>query len=149
MVQYLVLVRTIHTHILCRAVVGYLVIESGKLRHFDEVAETLLLHHVVRHVELEVGRLLGKDSRPSVKAPNILPFQFLRAQVLEEQVQLRQRVADGRTGQERSPQVLASTLLYGTYGKEHVQGFLAPFRVSQSRHTVVPRVESQVLKLMA
>jgi len=98
MVQYLVLVRTIYTHILCRAVVGYLVVEGGKLRHFDEVAETLLLHHVVRHVELEVGRLLGEDSRPCVKAPNILPFQFLRAQVLEKQVQLRQRVADGRAG---------------------------------------------------
>ena len=98
MVQYLVLVRTIHTHILCRAVVGYLVVEGGKLRHFDEVAETLLLHHVVRHVELEIGRLLGEDSRPCVKAPDILPFQFLRAQVLEEQVQFRQRVADGRAG---------------------------------------------------
>ena len=96
MVQYLVLVRTIH--ILCRAVVGYLVVEGGKLRHFDEVAETLLLHHVVRHVELEIGRLLGEDSRPCVKAPDILPFQFLRAQVLEEQVQFRQRVADGRAG---------------------------------------------------
>ena len=97
-VQYLVLVRTVHAHVLRCAVVCYLVVEGGKLRHFDEVAETLLLHHVVRHVELEIGRLLGKDSRPRVKAPNILPFQFLRAQVLEEQVQFRQRVADGRAG---------------------------------------------------
>ena len=97
-VQDLVLVRTVHAHILRRSVVGYLVVEGGKLRHFDEVAETLLLHHVVRHVELEIGRLLGEDSRPCVKAPDILPFQFLRAQVLEEQVQFRQRVADGRAG---------------------------------------------------
>ena len=148
MVQYLVLVRTVHTHVLRRAVVCNLVIEGGKLRHFDEVAETLFLYHVVRHVELEVGRLFGEDSRPSVETPDILPFQFLRTQVFEEQVQLRQRVADGRTGQERSSQVLARAFLYGADGKEHIECFLASFRVTQTSHTVVPRVESQVLKLM-
>ena len=97
-VQYLVLGGAVNAHILRRSVVRNLIIEGGKLRHLDEVSETLLLHHVVRHVELEIGRLLGEDSRPCVKAPDILPFQFLRAQVLEEQVQFRQRVADGRAG---------------------------------------------------
>ena len=82
--QYLVLVRTIHTHILCRAVIGDLIVEGSKFRHFDEVAETLFLHHIVRHVELEVGRLLGEDSRPCVETADVLPFQFLRTQVLEE-----------------------------------------------------------------
>ena len=98
MVQYLVPQRTVHAHVLRRAVVGNLVVEGGKLRHLDEVSETLLLHDVVGHVELEVGRLLGEDGRPCVEAPDVLPLQFLRAQVLEEQVQLRQRVTDGRAG---------------------------------------------------
>ena len=39
-------------------------------------------------------------------------------------------------------------LLYGADGKKHIQGFLASFRVAQTSHTVMPRVESQVLKLM-
>src|SRR5574344_2610594 len=147
-VQYLVLVRTIHTHVLRRAVVGDLIVEGGKLRHFDEVAETFLLHHVVCHVELEVGCLLGENSRPCVEAADVLPFQFLGTQILEEQVQFRQAVGYGRTGEECRPQVLASALLYGAYCKEHIQGFLAPFRVSQPRHTVMPGVESQVLKLV-
>ena len=129
-VQYLVLVRTVHAHVLRRAVVGYLIIEGGKLRHFDEVAKTLLLYHVVRHVELEIGRLLGEDSRPSVETPDVLPFQLLWAQVLEEQVQFRQAVGYGRAGKERRPQVLSRAFLYGAYGKEHVQGFLASFRVA-------------------
>ena len=88
--QYLVLVRTVHTHILSRAVVGNLIVESGKFRHLDEVAETFLLYDVVRHVELEIRRLLGEYSRPSVKTAYVLPFQLLRAQVLEQQVQFSQ-----------------------------------------------------------
>ena len=103
MVQYLILVWSVHTYILRRAVVGNLVVEGGKLRHLDEIAKTLLLHHVVCHVELEVGRLLGEDSRPCVETADVLPFQFLRAQVLKEQVQFRQTVGNSRAGQERSP----------------------------------------------
>ena len=124
-VEHLVLVRTIHPHVLRRAVVGNLVVEGGKLRHLDEVAETLLLHHVVRHVELEVGSLLGEDGRPGIEAADVLPLQLLRAEILEEQVQLRERVADGGAGEERRPEVLARALLYGADGKEHVQGLLA------------------------
>ena len=149
MVQYLVLVRTVHAHVFRRAVIGDLVVEGRKLRNFDKIAETLLLHHVVRHVELEVGRLLGENRRPCVEAPNILPFQFLRTQIFEEQVQFRQTVGNGRAGQERSPQVLARALLYGSDGKEHIQGFLASFTITQSRHAVMPGIESQVLELMA
>ena len=140
--------RTVHAHVLRRAVIRYLVVEGGKLRHFDEVAEALLLHHVVRHVELEVCRLLGEYRRPSVETPDVLPFQLLRAQVLEQQVQFSQRVADGRAGKERSSQILARALLYGADGEEHVQRLLAPLRVAQPRHTVVARVERQVLELV-
>ena len=111
-VQNLGLLRTVHAHVLRRAVVSDLVVEGGKFRHFDEIAETLLLHDVVRHVELEVSRLLGEDGRPRIKAADVLPFQLLRAQVLEKQIQFRQRVADGRAGEERRPQVLARAFLY-------------------------------------
>ena len=148
-VKHLVLVRTIHTHILRRAVVGNLVVEGGQLRHLDEVTETLLLHHVVRHVELEIGGLLGEDGRPGIEAADVLPLQLLRAEILEEQVQLRERVADGGAGEERRPEVLARALLYGADGKEHVQGLLASLRVAQARHPVVTGVEGEVLELVA
>ena len=95
-VQYLVLVRTVHAHILRCAVVRYLVVERRQFRHLDEVAEASLLHDVVRHVELEVRRLLGEYRRPCVEAADVLLLQRLRTQVLEQQVQFRQRVADGR-----------------------------------------------------
>ena len=83
MVQYLILVGTIHAHILRRAVVRDFIIEGGKLRHFDKVAETLLLNHVVRNVELEVGRLFGEYRRPRIETPDVLPFQLFRTQILE------------------------------------------------------------------
>ena len=140
-VQYLVLVRTVHAHILRRAVVRYLVVEGGKFRHFDEVAETLFLHHVIRHVELEVGGLLGKNCRPRIETTDVLPLQLLRTQVLEQEVQLRQRVADGRAGEEGGSQVPARALLYGADGEKHIESLLASLRVSQARHTVVARVE--------
>ena len=123
--QYLVLVRSVHAHILCRAVVRYLVVERRQLRYLDEVAEAFLLHDVVRHIELEIRRLLGEDCRPCVKASYVLPFQLLRTQVLEQQVQLRQRVADGRARQERRPQILSRPLLDGADGKQQVQCLLA------------------------
>ncbi len=85
-VQYLVLLRTVHANVLRRAVVGYLVVERRQLRHLDEVAEAFLLHDVVRHVELEIGRLLGEDGSPCVEAADVLFLQRLRAQVLEQQV---------------------------------------------------------------
>ena len=148
-VQYLVLGGAVNAHILRRSVVRNLIIEGGKLRHFDEVSETLLLHHVVRHVELKIRRLLGEYRRPSVETPDILPFQLLRAQVLEQQIQFSQRVADGRAGEERSSQIFARALLYGAYGKEHVQRLLASLAVSQPRHTVVSCIESQIFELVA
>ncbi len=147
-VQYLVLVRSVHAHVLRRAVIRYLVVEGGKLRHFDEVAETLLLHHVVRHVELKVGGLLGEYRRPRIETADVLPLQLLRAQVLEQEVQLRQRVADGRAGEERSSQIFARALLYGADGEEHIESLLASFRVAQSRYTVVARVEGQIFELV-
>ena len=146
--QHLVLVRPVHAHVLRRAVVGYLVVERRQLRHLDEVAEAFLLHDVVRHIELEIRRLLGEDCRPCVKASYVLPFQLLRTEVLEQQVQLRQRVADGRARQERRPQVLSRPLLNGADGEQQVQCLLAALRVAQPRHAVVPGVECQVLELV-
>ena len=82
MVQYLVLGRTVNAHILRRAVVRDFIIEGGKFRHLDEVAETLLLNHVVRHVKFKIRRLLGEYRRPSVETSDVLPFQLLRTQML-------------------------------------------------------------------
>ena len=92
--------------------------------------------------------LLGKYRRPRIETPYVLPFQLFRAQIFEQQVQLRQRIADGSAGKESRPQVLARALLYGADGKEHVQCLLASLAVPQSRHTVVARVESQILELV-
>ena len=86
----LVLLRSVHTNCLRRAIVGYLVVESSKLRYFDEVSETLLLYDVVGDVKLEVGSLLGEDCRPRIETADVLTLQFLGAQVLEKQIQLCQ-----------------------------------------------------------
>ena len=86
----LVLLWSVHTNRLRRAIVGYLVVKSSKLRHLDKVSETFLLHDVVGDVKLEVGSLLGEDGRPRIEAADVLTLQFLGAQVLEEQIQLCQ-----------------------------------------------------------
>lgn len=79
----LVLLWSVHTNRLRRAIVGYLVVESSKLRYLDEVSETLLLYDVVGDVKLEVGSLLGEDCRPRIETADVLTLQFLGAQVLE------------------------------------------------------------------
>ncbi len=47
-----------------------------------------------------------------------------------------------------APKSLARALLYGAYGKEHVQCLLASLAVAQSRHTVMARVERQIFELV-
>lgn len=79
----LVLLWSVHANRLRRAIVGYLVVESSKLRHFNEVSETFLLHDVVGDVKLEVGSFLGEDCRPRIETTDVLTLQFLGAQVLE------------------------------------------------------------------
>ena len=86
----LVLLWSVHTNRLRRAIVGYLVVESSKLRYLDEVSETFLLYDVVGDVKLEVGSFLGEDCRPRIEAADVLTLQFLGAQVLEKQIQLSQ-----------------------------------------------------------
>ena len=84
----LVLLRSVHTNRLRRTIVGYLVVEGSKFRHFDEISETLFLYDVVGDVKLEVGSLLGEDCRPRIETADVLTLQFLGAQVLEKQIQL-------------------------------------------------------------
>ena len=48
-----------------------------------------------------------------------------------------------------SPQVPARPLLYGADGEQQVQRLLASLGVAQPRHTVMARVERQVLELVA
>ena len=86
----LVLLWSVHAYCLRRAIVGYLVVESSKLRYLDEVSETFLLYDVVGDVKLEVGSFLGEDCRPRIETADVLTLQFLGAQVLEEQIQLCQ-----------------------------------------------------------
>lgn len=86
----LVLLWSVHAYCLRRAIVGYLVVEGSKFRHFDEVSETFLLHDVVGDVKLEVGSFLGEDCRPRIETTDVLTLQFLGAQVLEKQIQLCQ-----------------------------------------------------------
>ena len=148
-VEHLVLVGAIHADVLRRAVVGNLGVERRQLRDFDEVAEALFLHDVVRYRELEISGFLGEDRRPRIERVDILPFQLFWAQVFEQQVQLRQRVADGRARQERRAQILARALLYGADGIEHIERLLTAVLIAQPRHTVVARVEHQVFELVA
>ena len=114
--QHDIHVRTVETDILTRAVVGNLVIKGGQLRHLHKIAETLLLNDGIGHGELIVGGLLGIDSRPGIKAMDALLLHRLRTEVLEQQIQLRQGVADGRTAQERRTKVLARAVLDGSQG---------------------------------
>ena len=86
----LVLLWSVHANRLRCAIVGYLVVESCKLRYLDEVSETFLLYDVVGDVKLEVGSLLGEDCRPRIETADVLTLQFLGAQILEEQIQLSQ-----------------------------------------------------------
>ena len=73
----------------------------------------------------------------------------LRTEVLKQQVQLCQGVADGRTAQERRTQVLACAVLDGTDGIEQVERLLATCGITQSRHTLMAGREGEVLELMA
>ena len=148
-VQYLVLFRTVDADVGCGAEVGDLGIERSEFRNLDEVAETLFLHHLVGDGELVIDGLPGKHRRPCVKGVDPLTLQFPGAQVLEEQVQLGQRVGNGGSRQEGGSQVLAGALLDGAQGEEHVERTLAALAVAQTCHTVVPGGEHQVLEPVA
>ena len=50
----------------------YFRIESSQLRHLNECPKPFLLYDVVCDGELVVGRFLGKDSCPRVKAVDAL-----------------------------------------------------------------------------
>ena len=81
---YLVLLRPVHAYIRRRAVIGNLIVESRQFRHFDKIAEPFFLYYLIRNRKLKVGSLLGKDSRPCIETVDVLPFQFLRAEIFEQ-----------------------------------------------------------------
>ena len=123
-------------------------VERCQLRHFDKIAETLLLHNFIGDGELIVHRLLGEDGSPCVKGLDMLGFESLGTQVLEQQIQLREGVRYGRTRKESGSQVFSRPLLYCADGKEHIQGSLAALAVTQPCHTVVAGVEHQIFERM-
>ena len=118
--QYLILLWSVNADVLGSAKIANLRIEGGQLRHLDEGAEPLFLNDVVCDGELVICGFLGKDGCPCIKAVDTLLFQSLWTQILEQEIQLRQAIGDGRSRKESRSQVLAGPLLYGTNGKEHV-----------------------------
>ena len=90
--QYLLFFRAVNTDIGGGSVIRYLIVERRKFRHFDEIAETLLLNDVVCHGKFKIGGFLGENRRPCVETPNILHFKRIGAQVFEQQIQLCQRI---------------------------------------------------------
>lgn len=95
-------------------------IKRRQFGHLNEGTEAFLLNDVVGDRKLVVGGLLRENRRPRIETVNALLFECLWTQVFEQQIEFRQRVADGRTTEERCPQVLARPLLNGADGKEHV-----------------------------
>ena len=90
--QYLILLRSVDTDVLGSAKIANLRIEGGKFWHLNEGPKPLFLNDVVCDGELIVGRFLGKDGCPCVKAVDTLPLQSLRTKILEQQIQLRQTI---------------------------------------------------------
>ena len=86
---------TVESYVLACAVVRNLIIEGGQLRHFHKVAEALFLYDGIGHVKLIVGGLPRIDGCPRIKAMDALLCHRLGTEVLEQQVQFRQTVADG------------------------------------------------------
>ena len=99
--------RTLQTHVGSGLIVRYLIIESGQFRNLDELAVTLLHNNLSGHVDLIVTRLTGEDGSPGIKRVDVLLAHSLGTQVLEQQIQLRERVADSRAGKERRAKVTA------------------------------------------
>ena len=85
-----VFLGSVNADVLCRSIIGDLSVERRQLRYFDKIAETLLLHNFIGDGELIVHRLLGEDGSPCVKGLDVLCFEGLGTQVLEQQVQLRE-----------------------------------------------------------
>ena len=139
---------SVDADVFCRPVIGDLSVERCQLRHFDKIAETLFLYNLIGNGELIVHRLLGKDGCPRIKGLDMLGFESLGTQVLEQQIQLREGVRYGRTRKESGSQVFSRPLLYCADGKEHIQGSLAPLTVAKPCHTVVASIEHQVLERM-
>ena len=148
MIELLVEFRPVNPYVLGRLVIGYLRIEIGEFRHFDKIAETLFLHDLVGHGKFKVRAFLRIDGRPTVKTDNTLPLHFLRTEIFEKEIEFRQAVGNGRTGQESGPQIPACALLYGTDGEKHVHGLHASFGVAQTGNSCMACIEHQVLEIV-
>ena len=126
----LVLNWTVNTYIFGSTVISNLIVESSQLRYLDKVAETLLCHNVIGHIELVIRCLFGEDCRPRIEAPDVLPFKLIRTKILEQQIQFRQTVGYGCATEKSSSQILAGPLLNGSDCIQQVECPLASFRVA-------------------
>ncbi len=143
-----VLGRTVNAHILRRAVVRDFIIEGGKLRHFDEVAETLLLDHIVRHVKFKIRRLVNIAAQASKHLMSCRSSSFGRRylnsrynSVSELLIVVPERKVAPKSFPVRSCMVRMA--------KSMLSAFWLPSLFPNPRHTVVARVESQILELVA
>ncbi len=140
---------TVESYVLACTVVRNLIIEGGQLWHFHKIAEALFLYDGIGHVELIVGGLLRIYRCPCIEAVDALLRHCLRTQVLEQQVQFRQTVADGSAAQESSTQIFARTVLDRADGIEKVQGLLRACGIAQTRHALMAGRKGEVLELVA
>lgn len=147
-IELLVEFRPVNPYVLGRFVIGYLRIKIGEFRHFDKITETLFLHDLVGHGKFKVRAFLRIDGRPTVKTGNLLPLHLLRTEIFEKEIEFRQAVGNGRTGQESGPQIPACALLYGTDGEKHVHGLHASFGVAQTGNSRMACIEHQVLEIV-
>ena len=123
-------IRTVKADILTSTIVGNLIIEGCQFRHLHEITETLLLYNGISNGKLIIRRFLRIDSSPCVKAVNTLLSHSLGTKVLEQQIQLSETIADSRTTEERSTQILSCAVLDGTDGIQKVKSLLTASRTT-------------------
>ena len=138
--------RTLQTDIGSCLVIGILIIEGCQLWNLDELPETLLHDDLTGNIELIVTGLGGKDGCPGIKAVDVLCVHRLRTKVLEKQIQLSKRVADGGAAEEGGTQVLPGTLLDGPDGIHQVPCTVAALGIAKAGDTAVTGRKRQVLE---
>ena len=91
----------------------------------DKTAQTLSLLHLSRyHAKLKLRRNLTVNGGPRVKGIDTLTTKLLWYQVVKQHIQLTDRIADGRSGEHTSTEILSSAVLNGTHSVAELIGQL-------------------------
>ena len=67
---------------------------------------------MISNIKLEVRGLFSEDCCPRIEASNLLPFKFIRAQILEQQIQLSQPIIKGKEIELNNGRKFTSDLQY-------------------------------------